>query len=42
MEAKRVYISEGRLPELLRRVRDLERRLSRLDGAPARERDRDG
>jgi UDP-3-O-[3-hydroxymyristoyl] glucosamine N-acyltransferase len=41
MEAKRVYISEGRLPELLRRVRDLERRLSRLDGAPARERDRD-
>jgi UDP-3-O-[3-hydroxymyristoyl] glucosamine N-acyltransferase len=41
MEAKRVYIAEGRLPELLRRVRDLERRLARLDGAPAGEASRD-
>jgi UDP-3-O-[3-hydroxymyristoyl] glucosamine N-acyltransferase len=37
MEAKRVYIAEGRLPELLRRVRDLERRLARLDGTSAGE-----
>jgi UDP-3-O-[3-hydroxymyristoyl] glucosamine N-acyltransferase len=37
MEAKRVYIAEGRLPELLRRVRDLERRLARLDGVSAEE-----
>ena len=37
MDAKRVYIAEGRLPELLRRVRDLERRLARLDGASAEE-----
>src|SRR5581483_7476082 len=33
-EAKRIMVSEGQLPELLRRVRALERRLDALEGRP--------
>jgi UDP-3-O-[3-hydroxymyristoyl] glucosamine N-acyltransferase len=40
-QAKRVYLAESRLPDLLRAVRALERRLERLEGAPAAATDRD-
>jgi UDP-3-O-[3-hydroxymyristoyl] glucosamine N-acyltransferase len=36
-QAKRVFLAESRLPELLRVVRGLERRLARLEGLPSPE-----
>ena len=30
--AKRIFVTEGHLPEIVRKVRDLERRLARLEG----------
>jgi UDP-3-O-[3-hydroxymyristoyl] glucosamine N-acyltransferase len=32
--AKRIFVTEGHLPDLVRRVRELERRLSRVEAAP--------
>jgi UDP-3-O-[3-hydroxymyristoyl] glucosamine N-acyltransferase len=35
LQAKRIMLAEGRLPELLQRVRALERRLQALEGGAA-------